>query len=471
MCGIVGMSSSTHPVAFDMYVGLWALQHRGKESAGMALSQEGEISRIGGMGEVPRAFRGLPLQDYTQRVAIGQVRYSTAGVSGSCNLQPVQGEFRGHDFFLVHNGNIVNVLELKEQLGGKGEDGENQVSDTVVISRLLSASPAEDFPTALADTARLLHGSFNLIALYRDTLYALVDSHGFHPLQIGRRGDDIFVSSESCVFDQLGGELVRDLRPGEIVVSEQGDWTTGQWCSVTDLKFDVFEWIYFLRPDTVVHDTEAGMARRHMGRMLANEHPADADIVVPIPDSANEAALGYYEQLMRSGSSAEFEPWALFRPHTVSRTFIEPVQAIRKQYIKLKFNPRRQLFKGRRVVLIDDSIVRGNTLEGIVGEVRAAGAKEVHVRITSPMYLFPDFYGIDTYREARGLIARNCGGCVQKIADTLRLDSLGYLSLHSTIHSVLKASGPASDFSKTSFYTGPFTGEYPAGQGDFASIV
>lgn len=476
MCGIVGVANRQAPAAPDLYLGLLSMQHRGKESAGLAVSTaEGGVRIEGGEGELPQAFLRaggrrrqtgsiLPraVDDLPGGFGVGHVRYGTTGAGCLHNMQPIEGRFRGRPFCLVHNGNLVNTDTLRAQAGSP--DG---CSDSRVIADLVAASPMARFEEAVLSVLEGLQGAFNLIFLHGERLIAVRDPFGFHPLQVGRRGDDWMIASESCAFDMLGATLERDVRPGELVVVDGTGCGSLEWTSRADLRIDLFEYVYFLRPDSRVQGVEAGQARYAMGRALAREHPVDADIVVPVSDSGNHAALGYYEGRQGRNGNLSFRPWALFRPHTVSRTFIEPVQARREQYLRAKFNPRPSELEGRRVVVVDDSIVRANTLHRVVRLLREAGAREVAVVISSPMYAYPDFYGIDTYRIRGELIARRLSGSVPAIARELGdVDYLGYLSLDATIRAVLSTGGPGSDLSEGSFYTGPFTGEYPAGTGD-----
>ncbi len=491
MCGLIGIVNSDREAVTDLYLGLLSMQHRGKESAGIATTTgRDEIRRAGGVGELPQAFWGeeisgeagsppppeegspssmrnlLPrsLGPLAGRIGIGHVRYGTTGSTGRGNIQPVYGTYHGHDFCLAHNGNLVNTPRLR-RITKSPED----VSDTRVIADLLSLSSAPSFEEALIETVGRLEGAFSLILLFGGKVFGVKDPLGLHPLQIGRRKGDRIIASESCAFDLLGADLDRDIMPGELVVLDDAGCRSVRWTEESTLRIDIFEYIYFLRPDSVVHGAEAGTARYHMGRALAAEHPVEADIVVPVSDSGNHAALGYYEGMIAAGFSPEFRPWALCRPHTVSRTFIEPVQEKREQYLRLKFNPRPRELEGKSVVVIDDSVVRANTMRVVAGLLREGGTRQVHAVISSPMYRYPDFYGIDTYRIRDELIARRLNGSVPAIARELgNLDSLGYLSLEATEKAVLAAARAGSELTTGSFYTGPFTGEYPAGTGVFS---
>ncbi len=491
MCGIIGVRNEDREAAPDLYFGLLSMQHRGKESAGIvAGSPRGGFRFEGGLGELPQAFWGngsggaraqgvadprgdetsesvhsllpLSLGALAGRIGIGHVRYGTAGGGTLDDVQPVRGVFRGKDFYVAHNGNLVNARELREAVGSPAE-----CSDTRVIADLIAASSAQAFEDALLAVLSRLAGAFSLVLLFDGKIYAVKDPYGFHPLQVGLRGGDHIVASESCAFDLLEADLVRDLEPGEMLVLDERGCTSSIWAKRRCLKIDLFEYIYFLRPDSIVHGAEAGQARYFMGRALAEEHPVRADMVVPVSDSGNHAALGYYEGMRARGHDIEFRPWALFRPHTVSRTFIEPFQEKRQQYLRLKFNPRPSEIRGKRLAVVDDSIVRANTLKVVSRLLRSAGASEIHVVISSPMYLHPDIYGIDTYRTRKELIASRFQGSVSDIARELGgLAYLGHLSLEATQEAVLRAVRVPSGLGAHSFYTGPFTGEYPAGTGD-----
>jgi amidophosphoribosyltransferase len=474
MCGIVGIYNQKREVAPELYFALMFLQHRGKESAGIVTFDSGRILAHIGMGEVPQVFTLGSLSGLSGRVGIAHTRYSTTGSSDIGNAQPIRGFFHGREFFVGHNGNLVNVKELLKEVDLSEKDLGEGCSDTRVIAALISFSKRSTFEEAILETLVKLKGAFNLIFLFDGKLYAIRDPFGFHPLQLGQRREDFFVASESCVFDQLGGVLVRDIRPGEMLIIDEGGVRPLFFTERTSLKIDIFEYIYFLRPDSVVEGAEAGLARYWMGRFLADEHPMDVDIITPIPDSGNEAALGYYERMREKGFHGRFLPWALFRPHTVSRTFIEPVKELRKEYLRLKFNPRPFQLRGMRVAAVDDSLVRGTTEEVLAGLFSQAGVSELHSLKASPMYLNEDIYGIDTYRVRDELIAKECGGDLERITEELRKraglrfpTSLSYLSLGATVRAVLQARQPGSLLNEHTFYAAQFTGEYPAGKGDF----
>lgn len=464
MCGLIGVVNQEHPAVNDLYLGLLALQHRGKESAALAISDQGKTDWIGGRGETPQAFWGKDFAQYQGSIGIGHVRYSTAGESHNSNIQPIEGNFHGHPFFIAHNGNLVNVNELRKQTSS-----DPLCSDTKVVVDLLSQSGRSDFETALREILVQLMGAFNFIILFNHQLYVVKDRCGFHPLQIGQRSGDVIVTSESCVFDLLNANFTSDVMPGEIFIIDPLKGIRREcWTKETQLRFDIFEYIYFLRPDSIVHGVEAGEARQAMGLMLGSKDsmlPLPYDTIVPVPDSGNEAGLGFFKWL----AEMEFEPWASFRAHTVGRTFIEPVQEKRMEFLHFKFNPRPRRLKDKKIALIDDSVVRGNTLTVLSRLLRQTGVKEIHARISSPPYLYPDFYGIDTYRKRNELVASNFNGNISKIAQKIGVDSLKYLSLEETIDSILEVipDNTHSPLAASTFYTGPFTGDYPEGKGDF----
>ncbi|MBI1999105.1 MAG: amidophosphoribosyltransferase [Parcubacteria group bacterium] len=467
MCGIIGVANLETCAVPTLFAGLLNMQHRGKESAGVVTHANGSYAERGGMGEVHIALDEKRIENMPGRCGIGHTRYSNAGASSPDNRQPLRGDFRGHGFYLGHNGSVINVKSLGETLSHPLGP---EASDTRTVVALLSNAPQTDFESALIATLARLQGAFNFLILFEDTLYAAKDAFGFHPLQIGTRGGDVIIASESCVFDHVGACFARDIMPGELVTVRNGSITSSQWTAETRLAFDIFEYIYFLRPDSVVHGVEAGAARYHMGRRLAKISPRRVDAVIPVADSGNEAALGYWETMTKFGYDISFRPWALFRPHTTGRTFIEPVQKMREEWIRRKFNPRPSQLRGARVLLIDDSIVRGNTLARAVRTVRAAGASAVFAGIASDQYRYPDFYGIDTYRKKDELIARRFEGDAERICGACGLDGLAYLPHSEVIKAVLDARAPTSILAETCFYDGPFTGRYPAGMGSYTAL-
>jgi amidophosphoribosyltransferase len=414
VCAVVGHADAANLV----YLGLYALQHRGQESAGIASWDGSKICFHRGMGYVADIFHRQVLQELSGQLAIGHVRYSTAGDSTLTNAQPLVVTTQLGPLALAHNGNLVNALTLRRQLEAQGAIFQS-TSDTEVILHLAArcgqASPEEALLAALAQ----VKGAYSLVALTSSSVVAARDPLGFRPLVLGRLEGAWVVASETCAFDLLGAEAVREVAPGEVVVLRPGQVQQLQPPSPPPYAQCVFEHVYFARPDSRVFGEDVGVVRQRMGERLALEQPAEADVVVGVPDSGIPAALGY------ARSSGLPFVLGLVRNHYVGRTFIEPKQSIRHFGVKVKLNPVRALVEGKRVVLVDDSIVRGTTSRKIVTMLKQAGAKEVHLRISSPPTVGPCFYGIDT-PERKELIAANSS--VEEIRAFVGAESLGYLS-------------------------------------------
>jgi len=347
MCGLIGIVNHKRSAAAGIYIGLLQMEHRGKESAAAVTSSMGRYFWGGDMGKISEAhieklIAGLSNENELTdsvglpgMIGIGHTRYSTTGESTLQNIQPIRGNFRGHDFYLAHNGNLVNTKTLRfisKTLPS--------FSDSKVIADLISLSLRATFEEALEDVLPMLQGAFSLVILFNDKIYAIKDRFGFHPLQVGRREDGFVVASESCAFDHLRVKTLFDVSPGDMVVIDKNGFKPYTWSFVRSLRIDIFEYIYFLRPDSMVHGVEAGTARYNMGYSLAQEHPLRADIIISAPDSGNEAALGYYEGMRSMGYDPSFRPWALFRPHTGGggRTFIEPNHEVRERLLRSKKN-------------------------------------------------------------------------------------------------------------------------------------
>jgi amidophosphoribosyltransferase len=443
-CGIFGVFD--HPEAANLaYLGLYALQHRGQESAGIAAADGTGVHVERAMGWVADVFGPERLRRLPGRHAIGHVRYSTAGSSILRNAQPISGTCARGPIALGHNGNLVNAEALRRELEGSGAIFQS-TSDSEVILHLLARADRLPLDRILVHALRQVTGAYSLVLLTPDTLIGCRDPHGFRPLVIGRLQETWLLASETCALDLLEAEFVRDVEPGEIVLIDRNGLRSLKPFPPKRQLQCVFEYIYFARPDSTLWSQNVYQARKALGQRLAEEHPVDADIVVPVPDSGVGAALGFTE---RSGIPFEL---GLIRNHYVGRTFIEPRQGIRHFGVRVKLNPMRQAIEGRRVVVVDDSIVRGTTSRKIVKMIRTAGAREIHVRISSPPIHWPCYYGIDTptRKELIGASHR-----VEEIRRYLGADSLGYLSLEG----MLKAVG--GDESR--FCHACFTGAYEVG--------
>ncbi len=446
-CGVVAIYG--HPEAAKLaYLGLYALQHRGQESAGICTSDGGRIHCQKSMGHVADIFTGEVLQKLPGSLAIGHTRYSTAGDTALLNAQPFSVVCGKGRIAVAHNGNITNASELRHELERQGAIFQAS-SDTEVILHLMAHSSERTMSGALRDALLQLEGAFSLVCLAEDRILVARDPHGFRPLAVGEMeisgGGKCYVfASETCAFDLIDAVYLHDVEPGEMVIVGPEGLTRERFAPEQPHSQCVFEHVYFSRPDSIVFGRPVQESREELGRLLARECPADADIVVPVPDSGVSAASGY------STESGLPYRQGLIRNHYVGRTFIEPSQAIRDFGVKLKLNPVRHLLQGKRVVLVDDSIVRGTTSRKIVRMVRQAGAREVHLRISCPPTISPCFYGVDT--PTRGeLIA--CNHNVDEIRRFVEADSLGYLSLASLRKAV------ADD--RHEYCYACYTGDYP----------
>jgi amidophosphoribosyltransferase len=449
MCGIFGIAN--HSDASQMtYLGLYALQHRGQESTGISSSDGDQVHTHKAMGYVADVFSEDAMAKLTGVNAIGHTRYSTAGDSNEGNAQPIVVNCRYGTVALVHNGNLINALSLREKLELEGAIFQS-TSDSEVILHLLTKSEADSLFGALGETLMQVQGAFSLLLLTEDSLIGVRDPNGFRPLNIGKLNGSYVLASETCAFDLIGASYVREVEPGEIVLIRGEELTSIKALHAPRLSKCIFEHVYFSRPDSTVFGRSVQASRDQMGRILAQESPVEADLVVPIPDSGVTAAIGYSQE---SGIPFAF---GLIRNHYVGRTFIEPKTRIRNLGVKVKLNPVRELLAGKRVILIDDSIVRGTTSRKIVKMVRAAGAKEVHMRISCPPTLSPCFYGIDTPTK-KELIASS--HTVEEIGKYIEADSLAYLSLQGLIKAV---GGKGNEFC-----TACYTGQYPI---DFADMM
>jgi amidophosphoribosyltransferase len=449
MCGIFGIAN--HSDASQMtYLGLYALQHRGQESTGISSSDGDQVRTHKAMGYVSDVFSEDAMAKLTGVNAIGHTRYSTAGDSNEGNAQPIVVNCKYGTVALVHNGNLINAQSLRESLEEEGAIFQS-TSDSEVILHLLTKSEADDLFGALGETLTQVQGAFSLLLLTEDSLIGVRDPNGFRPLNIGKLNGSYVLASETCAFDLIGATYLREVEPGEIVLIRGEELTSVKALHAPRLAKCIFEHVYFSRPDSTVFGRSVQASRDQMGRILAQESGVEADLVVPIPDSGVTAAIGYSQE---SGIPFAF---GLIRNHYVGRTFIEPKTRIRNLGVKVKLNPVRGLLAGKRVILIDDSIVRGTTSRKIVKMVRAAGAKEVHMRISCPPTLSPCFYGIDTPTK-KELIASS--HTVEEIGKYIEADSLAYLSLPGLIRAV---GGKGNEFC-----TACYTGQYPI---DFADMM
>src|SRR5688572_901079 len=446
MCGIVGIYG--HPETANLaYLGLYALQHRGQESTGIVSTNGDKLFAAREINHVNDIFTATQLKDLPGSAAIGHVRYSTAGDSSKKNAQPIAVDYAGGSVAVGHNGNLVNAVELREQLEADGSIF-SSTSDTEVIVHLIAKSREQTLPDRIADALRQVRGAYSLVFLAEDMLIAVRDPMGFRPLALGKRKDAWAVSSETCAFELIEAEHVRDVEPGEMVVIDRSGIRSEHPFTAQTPRRCVFEWVYFARPDSTIDGRSVYRARERMGRRLAVEHAVPADVVIPVPDSGVAAAIGYARE-----SGIPYDQ-GLMRSHYMGRTFIEPSHPVRHVGVKLQLSPVREVLNGKRVVVVDDSIVRGTTSRKIVGMIRAAGAREVHMRISSPPTVGPCSYGIDTPTKEE-LIGSN--HTVAQIRDFLGADSLGYLSLSGLYDSV----NGAGDRPKDGFCDACFSGKYP----------
>lgn len=439
-CGVFGIYG--HPDAARLtYLGLYALQHRGQESCGIVASDGVELRQTREMGHVSEAFDQSHLDRLRGATAIGHVRYSTAGEVSILEAQPFLVNCQHGQIAICHNGNLPFAREERLRLEREGAIF-SSTSDTEVVLHGVARSrlPVRE---AIAEVLGQTEGAFSMLFLTPNELIAIRDPRGFRPLALGRLGDAWVVASETCAFDLIDARYVRDVEPGEMIVIDQEGLRSSHPLAAQRHSMCLFEHVYFARPDSLIYGRSINESRHKMGRRLAVEQPADADLVVPVPDSGVAAAIGYAAE---SGLSFRF---GLVRNHYVGRTFIEPRQSIRSFGVRIKLNPVRDLITGKRVVLIDDSIVRGTTSKKIVRMVREAGAREVHVRISCPPTISPCYYGVDTPNKSE-LIAANM--TVPEICEFIEADSLGYLSLEGMI----TATGLSADSSCVACWNGQY---------------
>ena len=442
-CGLVGISGIPHAAELA-FLGLYALQHRGQESAGIVSVENGTARMHKGLGLVADVFNASNLPALEGSTSLGHVRYSTAGGNRLENAQPILVRYAEGDLAIAHNGNLTNAHELRSRLVREGALFQT-TSDSEVIVHLIARSREQGVEAQLHDAVSHLEGAFSLVLSVAGTLYAVRDRFGYRPLILGRRDEGHVVASETCALDIMGSTYVRDLEPGEFI-KVQGSTVERlrAFGPAEEPQPCIFELVYFARPDSSIWGLSVDRARRAFGRQLAREHPAEGDAVVSVPDSANSAALGFAEQ-----SGIPFE-LGLLRNHYVGRTFIQPTQTDRDFGARIKYNPVREVLEGKRVVVVDDSLVRGTTSRSLVRFIREVGAREVHFRIASPPIRFPCFYGIDMPTREELIGARLS---VEEIRSELRVNSLGYLSLEG-MQAAVEEKGP--------FCTACFSGEYRA---------
>ena len=446
-CGVFAIYG--HPEAANLaYLGLYALQHRGQESAGIATSDGREVRCYKDMGHVADIFTPERIASLPGELAIGHTRYSTAGDTVLMNAQPFCVDCNKGQIAVAHNGNITNAAELRRELESQGSIFQAS-SDTEVVLHLVARSRERSLAGALREAMLQLEGAFSLVFLARDRIIVARDPRGFRPLAFGSLesayGRQAYVfASETCAFDLINAQYVSDVQPGEMVCIGPEGMTRERWAPEVPHAQCVFEHVYFSRPDSIVFGRPVQQSREDLGRLLARESGVEADVVVPVPDSGVAAALGYATE-----SGIPFRQ-ALIRNHYVGRTFIEPSQAIRDFGVKLKLNPVRHLLEGKRVILVDDSIVRGTTSRKIVRMVRSAGAREVHLRISCPPTVSPCFYGVDTPRQNELIAARHS---LEEIRQYVEADSLAYLSLESLRSAVADTKGQ--------YCYACYTGKYP----------
>lgn len=442
-CGVFGIYG--HPNAAELtYYGLYALQHRGQESAGIVACDGGQFRVHRGMGLVPQVFDSDVLRRLTGSMAVGHTRYSTTGSSHLRNAQPLTGDCQLGQIAIAHNGNLTNAMHLREELERRGAMFQTTV-DSEIILHLLAQPTLGKAENNLVQTMRRLEGAYSLVIMSEHELVAVRDPYGFRPLSIGRVGDAWVVASETCAFDLIHAEFVRDVQPGEIVIIDKNGLRSIQAFPEQERRaFCIFEYIYFARPDSNLANRNVYKVRVEMGRQLARENPIDADVVVPVPDSGNCAALGY---ALESGIEYQM---AFVRNHYVGRSFLQPSQLIRDFNVRVKLNLIPELVRDKRVIVIDDSIVRGTTCRARVSQLKEAGAREVHVMVSCPPHMNPCVYGID-FPDRNKLMAANSS--LEEIRRYLSADSLHYLSSKGLVR--------ATGLPKEAFCMACFNGDYP----------
>ncbi len=448
MCGIFGISNHKEAARLA-YLGLYALQHRGEESAGIVTRCGKKVNQLRGMGLVGDVFTERDIRSLKGDTAVGHVRYSTTGSSNPKNIQPFLVKHKKGHIAIAHNGNLVNTYQLRNELECKGSIFHTTM-DSEIIAHLLARSQSEKIEEILAGSLVELEGAYSLVLMFNDLLIGARDPYGWRPLCLGKLGDSYVLASETCALDLIQAKYLRDIEPGEVVIIKKDEVrfiniSTRSLFPTARHAFCIFEYIYFARPDSNIFGHNVYRARKNLGHELARECPAKCDIAMPIPDSGNYAALGFSEE-----SGIPFEV-GMIRNHYVGRTFIQPSQFIRDFRVKVKLNPIREVLRDKRVVIIEDSIVRGTTSRIRVKTIREAGAKEVHMRVSCPPLRHPCFYGID-FPTRKELIASRRE--IEWIKNFIGVDSLEYLSLEGMLK--------AMSLPKERFCTACFSGNYPA---------
>lgn len=443
-CGVFGAYAEGEDVARLTYFGLFALQHRGQESAGIAVADGSRIRTFRDMGLVTQVFDERILGGLTGYLSIGHTRYSTTGSSVLCNAQPVVCESKFGTIALAHNGNLINTSELRDELVTAGETFES-TSDTEVMAKLIARSTADTVEEAVAEMMKRVSGAYSLLVLSEDKLIGVRDPYGVRPLCVGKLNNHHYIlSSETCALNLVGGRFMREIEPGEIVVIDKSGFHEYRTMSDSKHSLCVFEFIYFARPDSMMYGKTLQSCRRRMGHELAAEHPVEADLVIPIPDTGTPAAIGYAQ-----ASRTAYDE-GVIKNRYVQRTFIQPDQRMRSLGVRMKLSPLKETLAGKRIVMVDDSIVRGTTTGPTIKMLRDAGATEVHVRISSPPIKYPCFYGIDMAKQKELIGAQKS---VEQIRQHVNADSLGYLS----IPGLVRALGVRRD----KFCMACFDGKYP----------
>jgi len=442
-CGVFGIYAPGKKVSDIIFYGLQALQHRGQESAGIAVSDGEDILVFKDLGLVTQVFNDQNIVPLVGHIGIGHTRYSTRGKNVWSNSQPIYRMFKNESFAVAHNGNLINISELRKEQTEKGIKYET-TTDTEVIASLIEGSESRNIEEAIKEAVSRLKGSYSLLILTRNKLFGIRDPYGFRPLVLGSLEGNYVIASETCALDIIDARFIREIDPGEIVVIDKDGLRSQMMLPVDRNSMCVFELIYFARPDSYIHGKNMFEVRHRMGQELAKESPVDADIVISVPDSGTPAAIGY--------SAASRIPYAegFIKNRYVGRTFINPVQEVREIGVRLKLNPLRDIIRGKRIIVVDDSIVRGNTSRKIIKMLYNAGAREVHMRISSPPLLYPCYYGIDMATKKEFVASHKT---LEDIRRFLNVDSLKYLSIEGLVRAIGE--------SKDKFCFACFNGEYP----------